>query len=185
MGRYSEYVICLFNCVYEQDSDIWQRQPSNFSKAGRFAFGKNHIRSQATGNTEHSEFPDPLRKTAICLDDMLNKYVGERSITVIRPTADSGNEFQRKRYSSSINWTDHFPQWLILTFLHEILFSCNIKECLILGFADRASWYDSSEWPTWCTITLYNTFIITVLYMFRATLLSSSGGQIVLIQHLV
>jgi len=24
MGRYSEYVICLFNCVYEQDNDIWQ-----------------------------------------------------------------------------------------------------------------------------------------------------------------
>jgi len=41
------------------------------------------------------------------------------------------------------------------------------------------------KWSTWCTITLYNTFIITILYMFRATLCSSSGGQIVLIQHLV
>ena len=41
------------------------------------------------------------------------------------------------------------------------------------------------KWPTWCTITLYNTFIIIILYMFRATLCSSSGGQIVLIQHLV
>jgi len=30
-----------------------------------------------------------------------------------------------------------------------------------------------------------NTFIIIILYMFRATLCSSSGGQIVLIQHLV
>jgi len=27
------------------------------------------------------------------------------------------------------------------------------------------------KWPTWCTITLYNTFIIIILYMFRATLL--------------
>jgi len=41
------------------------------------------------------------------------------------------------------------------------------------------------KWPTWCTITLYKTFIIIILYMFRATLCSSSGGRIVLIQHLV
>ena len=41
------------------------------------------------------------------------------------------------------------------------------------------------KWPTWCTIMFYNTFIIIILYMFRATLCSSSGGQIVLIQHLV
>jgi len=30
-----------------------------------------------------------------------------------------------------------------------------------------------------------NTFIIVILYMFRATLCSSSEGQIVLIQHLI
>ena len=41
------------------------------------------------------------------------------------------------------------------------------------------------KWPTWCKITLCNTFIIIILYMFRATLCSSSGGQIVLIQHLI
>ena len=41
------------------------------------------------------------------------------------------------------------------------------------------------KWPTWCTITLYNTFTIIIVYMFRATLCSSSGGWIVLIQHLV
>ena len=41
------------------------------------------------------------------------------------------------------------------------------------------------KWPTWCIITLYKTFIIIILYMFRATLCSSSGGRIVLIQHLV
>ena len=39
------------------------------------------------------------------------------------------------------------------------------------------------KWPTWCTITFYNTFIIIILYMFRATLCSSSGGQIVLLQQ--
>ena len=26
------------------------------------------------------------------------------------------------------------------------------------------------KWPTWSTNTLYNTFIIIILYMFRATL---------------
>jgi hypothetical protein len=41
------------------------------------------------------------------------------------------------------------------------------------------------NWPTWCTITLYNEFIIRILYMFRATLCSSSGGQVILIQNLV
>jgi len=41
------------------------------------------------------------------------------------------------------------------------------------------------KWPNWCTITLYNTFIIIILYMFRATLCSSSGGQIVFTQHLI
>ena len=35
------------------------------------------------------------------------------------------------------------------------------------------------KWPTWSTIILYNTFIIIMLYMFRATLCSSPGGQIV------
>jgi len=40
------------------------------------------------------------------------------------------------------------------------------------------------KWPTWCTIMLYNTYIIIIiLCMFRSTLCSSLGGQIVLIQH--
>jgi len=34
-------------------------------------------------------------------------------------------------------------------------------------------------------IVLYSTFVIIILYMFRATLCSSSGGRIVLIQQLV
>jgi len=40
------------------------------------------------------------------------------------------------------------------------------------------------KWPNWCTIMLYKTFIIVILYMFRATL-CSSWGRIVLIQHLI
>ena len=43
----------------------------------------------------------------------------------------------------------------------------------------------SCKWPTWRTITLFYSTFITVLYMFRATSCSSSGGQVVLIQHLV
>ena len=40
---------------------------------------------------------------------------------------------------------------------------------------------DLNKWPTWHTnLLFYNTFI-TVLYIFRATSCSSSGGQILLI----
>jgi len=56
----------------------------------------------------------------------------------------------------------------------------DIVDCKFWYFADRASWYNFSKWTTWRTIPLfYNTFI-TVLYMFRATSYSSSGGQIIL-----
>jgi hypothetical protein len=42
-----------------------------------------------------------------------------------------------------------------------------------------------SQWPSWCT-DFCNTFIIILyMYMFRAISCSSSGGQIVIIQHLV
>jgi len=44
---------------------------------------------------------------------------------------------------------------------------------------------NSCKWPTWRTITLFYHTCITVLYMFREKSCSSSGGQIVLIQHLV
>ena len=37
------------------------------------------------------------------------------------------------------------------------------------------------KWQTWCTVTLYKMFIIIILYMFRATLCSSSRRRIVLI----
>jgi hypothetical protein len=44
--------------------------------------------------------------------------------------------------------------------------------------------FNLSQWQTWCTN--FNTFItILYMYMFRAISCSSSGGQIVLIQHLV
>jgi len=37
---------------------------------------------------------------------------------------------------------------------------------LFLCFADRASQYNLSQWPTWCT-KVFNIFI-TIVYMFRA-----------------
>jgi len=44
--------------------------------------------------------------------------------------------------------------------------------------------HNLSQWPTWCTN--FNTFITFLyVYMFRAISCSPSGGQIVLIQHLV
>ena len=39
------------------------------------------------------------------------------------------------------------------------------------------------KWPSWCTIPLFNTSSIIILCMIRATLCSSSGGQIVLILY--
>ena len=68
----------------------------------------------------------------------------------------------------------------IYIYIYKVL--CYWLTCLIYF------WYSGttlSKWPTWCTITLYKTFIIIILYMFRATLRSSSGGRIVLIQRLV
>jgi hypothetical protein len=48
----------------------------------------------------------------------------------------------------------------------------------------RQTVYYLSQWPTWCTN--FNIFItILYIYTFRAISCSSSGGQIVLIQHLV
>jgi len=68
----------------------------------------------------------------------------------------------------------------------SLAFVFRFEQLNFLCFADRASWYKFSKWPTRRTITLfYNTFI-TVLYVFRAmSCSSSSGGQIILIQHLV
>jgi len=54
---------------------------------------------------------------------------------------------------------------------------------------DQSRWRNvirsHGKWRTWCKIMIYNTFIVIILYMFRATVCSSSGGQIVLIQHMV
>ena len=67
---------------------------------------------------------------------------------------------------------------------HILPFHAATKLSFVLSFV-QYSLYILGKWPTWCTITLYKTFIIIILYMSRATLCSSSGGQIVLIQHLV
>jgi len=52
------------------------------------------------------------------------------------------------------------------------------------AFTQEKTERNSGKWPTWFTIPFYDMFI-SFLYMFRATPCSSSGGQIVLIQHLV
>jgi hypothetical protein len=47
------------------------------------------------------------------------------------------------------------------------------------------SWSNLSKWPTWRTNSLFYNKFIRVLYMFWAMSCSSSGGQILLIQHLL
>ena len=54
-----------------------------------------------------------------------------------------------------------------------------------LRFVDRSSFYnDRFFYQLDAQILYFNTFI-TFLYMVRALMCSSSGGQIVLVQHLV
>ena len=56
--------------------------------------------------------------------------------------------------------------------------------CITISLPRRFIKINLSQWPTWCTI--FNTFItVLYMYMFRAISCSSSGDQIVLIQHLV
>ena len=69
--------------------------------------------------------------------------------------------------------------------LHIIRFCEIVPTLWNWTHSSKVSWsYNLRQWPTWCTN--FNTFI-TVLYMyvFRAISCSSSGGQILLIQHLV
>ena len=71
------------------------------------------------------------------------------------------------------------------TWIGEIFHIVTGNPCFDVLLTAHLSRYNFSKRPTWRTITLfYNTFV-TVLYMFRASSCSSSGGQIILIQHLV
>jgi hypothetical protein len=54
----------------------------------------------------------------------------------------------------------------------------------ILCIVDRVSRHNSCKWPTWRTI-LFSYMFIPSIYMFRATMCSSSGELNVSIQHLV
>ena len=64
------------------------------------------------------------------------------------------------------NVSTSLPLISTLDFLLPLIFTSELLK--ILG-----------KLPTCCTITLYKTFIIVILYMFRATRCSSSGGRIV------
>jgi len=57
--------------------------------------------------------------------------------------------------------------------------------CVFHNILLNSSHLTLGKWTTWCTIALYNTFIIIILYMFRAALCLSSGGRIVLVQHML
>jgi len=47
---------------------------------------------------------------------------------------------------------------------------------VILKTMEKLLLLNFSKWPTWRTIPWFYTTFITVLYMFRATSCSSSGG---------
>ena len=72
-------------------------------------------------------------------------------------------------------------------FFHNIAsspFSTSAFLWLVIIPAKQSSLRDSLFYQLDAQILYFNTFI-TFLYMFRALLCSSSGGQIVLVQHLV
>jgi hypothetical protein len=88
-------------------------------------------------------------------------------------------------------WTRHLPKkylnyvaYLFIYFLTESAQKLLVHKFLLWDVRREISlphWiWNDMKWPTWCTITLYKTFIIIILYMFRTTLCSSSGGRIVL-----
>ena len=90
-------------------------------------------------------------------------------------------------------WRMHIACWILKGYKHTLWIRSTYcfstatmmaRTHLNVSYTYIAS-LNSCKWPAWRTITLlYDTFI-TVLYMFRATSCSSSGGQIVLIHHLV
>ena len=84
---------------------------------------------------------------------------------------------------SASSLLQHVPWFL------SVLKRCIPNESVLvkydMGNHYKLCYWILGKWPTWFTIALYKTFIIIILYMFRATLCLSSGGRIVLIQHLV
>jgi hypothetical protein len=130
------------------------------------------------------EFPT-LRKREICL-----RAIAASGLWQLGYSADrSGYE----EYTTVCSWASLVPltrvvaiqervtgfEWDLATTLTHLSLSFIVQRSFILRR------HNLSNWPTLCTNSFfYNKFII-FLYMFRALLCSSSGGQIVLIQHLV
>jgi hypothetical protein len=98
---------------------------------------------------------------------------------------------QESTYCVCDPWMKHATEqnvyhWHVRTITHNA-HNRTQRKChfFFLRFADCASQYNLSKGLAWHTNSLFYNKFITVLYMFRATSCSSSGGQIVLIQHLV
>ena len=109
---------------------------------------------------------------------------------------------QRGQAQSGFPWTGSDPRVkdLSCALLRRMLVDQEVPSCYgcmtatanlwkkLITFTSHTScdtsYSNLSKWPTWCTN--FNIFItILYMYMFRAISCSSSGGQIVLIQHLV
>jgi hypothetical protein len=107
--------------------------------------------------------------SAVCYEDYWNQWAKDAHIK---------DRWKVWRHVASLGW-----KGLKALILHFMKGKCPDK--MFRCFADRASQYNPSKWPTWCTNSLFYNKFTTVLYMFREPLCSSSGGKIVLIQHLV
>jgi hypothetical protein len=71
-----------------------------------------------------------------------------------------------------VPWPVHSNEWSAKKWLRCFYISLTVHPVMILG-----------KWPTGRTVLFY--VLISILYMLRATLCSSSGESIVSIQHLV
>jgi hypothetical protein len=96
-------------------------------------------------------------------------------IVITHRVSKNYNNFCGNKY----NCTDHVyiafqPLQATCSFKRDLLFSTEVYTLVM----------NSGKWPTWRTILLYYMFI-SILCMFRATSLSSSGELIVSIQRLV
>ena len=96
------------------------------------------------------------------------------------------------RNMNHANWNRYFPY--VNTGCSTYINLLDLSLCMDSNIRNKVTWLHTTpsqirikfcKWPTGRTILLFCNTFITVLHMFRKTSCSSSGGQFLLIQHLV
>jgi hypothetical protein len=96
------------------------------------------------------------------------------------------------RNMNHANWNRYFPY--VNTGCSTYINLLDLSLCMDSNIRNKVTWFHTTpsqirikfcKWPTGRTILLFCNTFITVLHMFRKTSCSSSGGQFLLIQHLV